>query len=573
MAIFYPHRISCVCGSTFTAQLAESINVRRSPEARRQILRGEMMHRANCSACRQRFTVEKPFYYTDIDRNALFKVLPRGERHTWKQASRDLDAASDLIPQAVANSKDRTLRVVFGMDELREKLVAQDAELDDREVELLKVLLVYEHPVLLRRPRLRLTLQSVNSEDLEFVAAYEHHPAKFRLMMPRRIAAEFSGAPNRAKQWAQKGSGKSLYEVNDHWVNIWRWSPQPTALDRLRTFAKKAAAGEAIETESVAFRQMLTGMPRGSQLPNWAKRDLRTLFNFAKKNGQEKLEEQLFELRFDIELENDWATNKDPNDIDTLWTLLKELPDTNVEGNTRIHEIVLDEGKGGGFYSPTSHDIAIGSEALTKRERFQDIVRHEVGHAVHEKQASCVNEWLEERFGWRSFEPTDAGVDGWVELMGGWGGLHPTEQDDIRDALRKALGEPSSWSPGPTPVLPGDHPWYRADFGPRLAFESTGPSWFKNFKSWYRAGNDAFFLNYWYGKFVVVHTKTLDLVAEMPDAYASMSHFEFFAELYALHFDLDDPKRKAIPEDVAEWMNKHIGAPDSNAPKPAKPST
>jgi hypothetical protein len=43
-------------------------------------------------------------------------------------------------------SGERSLRVVFGLDELQEKLAAQDAGLDDRALELLKVLLVYEQP-------------------------------------------------------------------------------------------------------------------------------------------------------------------------------------------------------------------------------------------------------------------------------------------------------------------------------------------------------------------------------------------------------------------------------------------
>jgi hypothetical protein len=45
-----------------------------------------------------------------------------------------------------------------------------------------------------------------------------------------------------------------------------------------------------------------------------------------------------------------------------------------------------------------------------------------------------------------------------------------------------------------------------------------------------------------------------------------MSHYEFFAELYALYYDLDDPKRPAIPQDVAQWLDGNIGAPEVNAP-------
>jgi hypothetical protein len=51
-----------------------------------------------------------------------------------------------------------------------------------------------------------------------------------------------------------------------------------------------------------------------------------------------------------------------------------------------------------------------------------------------------------------------------------------------------------------------------------------------------------------------------------------MSHFEFFAELYALHYDGDDEDRKLIPKKVANWLETHIGAAatDDAAP-PARP--
>jgi hypothetical protein len=51
-----------------------------------------------------------------------------------------------------------------------------------------------------------------------------------------------------------------------------------------------------------------------------------------------------------------------------------------------------------------------------------------------------------------------------------------------------------------------------------------------------------------------------------------MSPLEFFAELYALYYDLDDPKRSAIPADVGKWLEKNVGQPDSGAPMPAKAS-
>ncbi len=571
MAVFHPHTVNCVCGNALIVQLADSINVKRSPEARAKVLRGEL-HRAACPVCGRHMTVEKPFYYTDIDRNVLFKVFPRGERHTWQQASKDLDAASKLIPNEIADAGERTLRVVFGLDELREKLIAQDSGLDDRVVELLKVLLVYEHPILLRRSRLRLILQEVSGQALVFTANYEHNPRQYRLEMPLRVVQEVSAEPDRLKDWTRTAHKTSIFDLNDHWINMWRWSPQPTALQRLQDYAARLRAGKPVDTTEAAFQQMLTGLPRGTHLPPWAKQDLRILFEHAKEKGLQALQDSLFEIRFDIELEDDWSRNNDLNDIDTLWSLLKDLPDTNVEGNTKINELRLDVGDEGGTYSPTSNDISIGSLELMNRERFEDVVRHEVGHAVHEMHSLLVNGWLQQRFGWEVFGTTDQEIDQWVGQIGGW---DPTmtgiQKREVRDALRTALGRGGSWTPGPTPSLSAGHPWYRTDFGPRLAFEATGANWFQNYQTWFTRNGKAFFLNYWYQTLMAVNTDTLRLVAAMPDPYAAMSHYEFFAELYALHYDADDPLRPSIPPDVSQWLNDHIGAPEIAAPMPAPP--
>ena len=122
-----------------------------------------------------------------------------------------------------------------------------------------------------------------------------------------------------------------------------------------------------------------------------------------------------------------------------------------------------------------------------------------------------------------------------------------------------------------TPSLPPGHPWHRPDFGPRLACEKTPAYWYRGFREWHRANGYAFFLNYWYKTLIAVKTETLDLVARMPDAYAAMSQFEFFAELYALYYDLDDPQRAQIPADVGQWFDSNIGTAAGGAPMPAAP--
>ncbi|MGG5819335.1 CpXC domain-containing protein [Falsiroseomonas sp. HW251] len=589
MAVFHPHVVRCACGTPVNVLLADSVNVDRAPQIRDQVLSGEL-HRTACVACGTKLTIEKPFYYTDLGRRALFKILPHGERHRWKADSKELDRAASFMPEAIVATRSLSLRVLYGLDELREKLVAQDHGLDDREVELLKVLLVADHPVLLRRARLRLTLMAVDDTELHFRAAYEHSPGQFALGLPRRIAEPLmtkdaslhaggvDAVPKAARgpgasalrAWSRKAHGTAdVFGASDHWVNLWRWSPQPSALDLLRRYSISATADETIDTNSTEFMAMLQGLPRGQHLPSWAKQDVKVLFDYAQAHNDQRLEDNLFELRFGFALEDDWTVAAAPQDLATLWTLLKDLPDSNVEGNTRIQEIRLDVGADGGLYDPTASIISIGSAELQTRERFEDVVRHEVGHAVHEQNKARVNPWLASKFGWQTFERTNAGVDAWVSLMGGWGNMPMSQRAEVRAALGLALGSGQRWEPAGTPSLPSGHPWNGPEFGPRLAYQKTGAYWYQNVRTWYRFGGKAFFLNYWYATLIAVDTDTLDLIERMPSNYAAMSHFEFFAELYALYYDLDDPQRGAIPNDVAQWFDSEIGAPQIGAPMPA----
>ena len=47
-----------------------------------------------------------------------------------------------------------------------------------------------------------------------------------------------------------------------------------------------------------------------------------------------------------------------------------------------------------------------------------------------------------------------------------------------------------------------------------------------------------------------------------------MSHFEFFAELYSLYYDKDDPKQGNIPKEIANWMDQNVGIAPNVMPSP-----
>lgn len=560
MSLMHPYDVTDRDGVRHATTLADCLNIARTPAARQQVL-DRTLHRLEAAG--QPMQVEKAFFYLDTARGQAFLVQPPRERFRYAEASALLDRMLAVLPEAMRAQVSLT-RVVFGLEELREKIVAAEAGLDDRAVELMKAAVLHDHPVLLQKPRLRLALDRVDAQGATFIAQYDHSPKTFSATYgtPELLADD----TKTLHAWSRTMDRHDLYKLparGDHWVNYRRWVPSQDAVAELHAVVgalAKGAKGSEPKPASKAFQSMLGRLPRGSSLSGQGKQDLRKLFLWAKKKGLQKLEDQLFELRFGVELEDSWYRNDDKNDIDTLWRLLKNLPESHVEGNVKLAEISLGRG-GGGSFSPSTLEIEIGSQELAFKERFEDTLRHEVGHAVHEAHTDLVNGWLWERFGWASFDPARHGaIDDWARLMGpAWGRLPAAQQTQMRALIRQACGAGGVWGPTVTPQAPAGSPWKAPDFGPRLAFENSGDSWYENNARWYRVGGKAFALNFWYATLMCVDVATLDFInGRMPDRYAAMSPGEFFAEIYALYFDRDDPRRKAIPADVAKWLDTNL---------------
>lgn len=562
MGVTKPYQVKTRNGELIEANLYDSLSILRTPKKREEILQGRF-HKVAVPDGTNDITIEKPFLYTDLSRNEVILVKPPKERYTWRATSSELEQVVKQLPNTVSPPETRFMRVVFGLGELREKLLAREAGIDDRAIELFKVLLAYEHPIILQQPRLNINLHTIDEQWLTFIASYEHDKTAYKLSMPRQLADNLLDKPDELKQWVASSHKENLFELeqnHDHWVNFRRWSPTETALNLLSDFAEKARQNQDIDPNSTDFQTMLKGLPSGNHMPSWGKQALRDLFVWAKNRGNGQLQDKLFELRFNEQLDDDWYLNNDPNDIDTLWKLLQNLPDTNVEGNTRLDGIDLYDSPGGGGWWNGSW-IGIGSGALRNQENFEDVMRHEVGHAVHSKldqaKQNLITNWLKKQFGWQTFGLGDSEIDAWVNLMGGYGNITPQQQAEVRQYLRDS----SKQQPQP-PNVPSNHPWNASNFGPRLACERTGDPLWDNYHQWYRANGLAFYRDYDYGYVTVVKESTLDFVEQnMPSSYALRSAFEFFAELYALFYDLDDSLWENIPQNLRDWLWDNIGSP------------
>lgn len=150
MSIVQTELVTCPhCRHQHEQKIARSINAGRTPAYRLEILAGTFQ-RPGCTNCHLRFEVNDRFLYVDMPRRQWFAVLPIVDSDVAEEESllresyrRVVLEAPPLVQELGAAMQ---LRVVFGLDALREKLVAMEAGIDDRVLEYLKVLLVAQAP-------------------------------------------------------------------------------------------------------------------------------------------------------------------------------------------------------------------------------------------------------------------------------------------------------------------------------------------------------------------------------------------------------------------------------------------
>jgi hypothetical protein len=153
MSIIRTHTIACDCGAAVTVECCESVNAERHPELRDAVL-DRTFHVFACGACGAGLSVQKQVSYVDLPRRQFYGVVPETSRGQERSFAEELVTAWELAFGALAPAAigplmqtDRfQLRLCFGIEELREKLVAHDAGLDDLALEVYKLELLASNP-------------------------------------------------------------------------------------------------------------------------------------------------------------------------------------------------------------------------------------------------------------------------------------------------------------------------------------------------------------------------------------------------------------------------------------------
>lgn len=175
MSTTYQAPVACPrCGDHFDATLFTNLHVTRSPEVRDDILAGRFQ-RFDCPHCAASVRVEPSMLYTDFERYRWYAVFPQWaieHRHDLAEMvlegfQRNMTVQCAPIVRSWAPMF--RIRVVFGLPSLRDKLLCDDAGLDDRVLEVFKLQLVRDRFPEAFRPDATLYLDRVEPLKLIFI--------------------------------------------------------------------------------------------------------------------------------------------------------------------------------------------------------------------------------------------------------------------------------------------------------------------------------------------------------------------------------------------------------------------
>jgi CpXC protein len=161
MSTWYGCMLQCPCGHAFDARLVRGANVMRSGALREAALTGTL-NTPTCPACGVARPADASVVYADFARGHWIAVARESALANWGQIERAaVDAFRSCLDTIVARDLPAMhVRVVFDLDELRERLVIWDAGLDDAVVECAKLSCLAEDPAL-RGPEGRIRVTGV----------------------------------------------------------------------------------------------------------------------------------------------------------------------------------------------------------------------------------------------------------------------------------------------------------------------------------------------------------------------------------------------------------------------------
>jgi len=135
------------CGAAQKTQVYQSANVTLQPELKEQIFNLELFT-VQCGDCGARLINDGNLLYHDMKQNVMLQLHPDSLRSEWAEVSgrdRDAMAGSVRVMGGESVKSKPTFRSCFGLMELREKIELFDRGLDDKVVELIKLIFLTQN--------------------------------------------------------------------------------------------------------------------------------------------------------------------------------------------------------------------------------------------------------------------------------------------------------------------------------------------------------------------------------------------------------------------------------------------
>jgi hypothetical protein len=209
MARFEERKLTCPhCQHQTTQRVAMSLDADHGAAQVQQIMDGTFQ-RFTCTSCSKVYRADGPLMYLDFDEKRWVGVFPEPDEARWWKMEREpvrafeLNILENAPPMVREWAPGFEIRAVFGLENLREKLVAWGAKLDDRVLEAYKLSLLRSMGPYPLGPAARPRLRGVRDDGtLEFEVRFpEGQPMRLaKVAIERR---ELERVASNREEWAE----------------------------------------------------------------------------------------------------------------------------------------------------------------------------------------------------------------------------------------------------------------------------------------------------------------------------------------------------------------------------------
>lgn len=197
------------CGNEEKIKIWQSVNVTIDKEEKERILNNTFF-KHKCSKCGEEAYIEYEMLYHDMDKKMMVYLIhdENEEYKEWVGKFLDSEMAGTII------HGDYILRLVNNQNELKEKIMIRDLNLDDRIIEIMK--LCYRYEIEESNPRLKITETYLNYYNNKYMIVFFLEDGR---TMESIINKEFyNGLEKEYSGVLDKCDSEGFEEVNLKWA-------------------------------------------------------------------------------------------------------------------------------------------------------------------------------------------------------------------------------------------------------------------------------------------------------------------------------------------------------------------